>query len=225
VRQATKVPFTSVVGSIEATVGRTIVTYAANDVVFTQGAPSRGVIFLKTGGIRLSVLSYAGQDAVIATLGPGDFFGEGALSGHSVRTETARAIIPSTVFFIPKRQMMTLLHRQPGFSNHFLEHMLTRNASLQADVLDLLFNSGEERLARALLLLAHYGHGTAPQLLSLPVSQQTLAETVGTTRSRINMFLNKFRRLGFIDYDADALTINPSLLSVVARNGRRSVQS
>jgi CRP/FNR family transcriptional regulator, cyclic AMP receptor protein len=164
------------------------------------------------------VLSHAGKEAVVATLGPGDFLGEGALAGHPVRLETARATMATTVLVIPQREMVDLLHSEHAFSDRFIKHMLARNARLEADLVDQLFNSSEKRLARTLLLLARYGKGSKPERVLPTVSQETIAEMVGTTRSRVNFFLNKFRKLGFIDYDADGLTINPSLLTVVVHD-------
>jgi CRP-like cAMP-binding protein len=195
--------------------GKRLATYARGEVVFSQGDPCASVLFIRSGGIQLSVLSHAGKEAIIATLKPGDFVGESALSGHPVRLETARATAASTALAIPKRQMIRLLHSQHGLSDRFIAHMLTRNARLEADLVDQLFNSSEKRLARALLLLARYGNGSKPMRMLPAVSQETLAEMIGTTRPRVNFFLNKFRKLGFIGYDALGLTINPSLLSVV----------
>jgi CRP-like cAMP-binding protein len=195
--------------------GKRLAEYARGEVVFSQGDPCPSVLFIRSGGIQLSVLSHAGKEAIIATLKPGDFVGESALSGHPVRLETARATAASTVLAIPKRQMIRLLHSQHGLSDRFIAHMLTRNARLEADLVDQLFNSSEKRLARALLLLARYGNGNKPIRMLPAVSQETLAEMIGTTRPRVNFFLNKFRKLGFIGYDARGLTINPSLLSVV----------
>jgi CRP/FNR family transcriptional regulator, cyclic AMP receptor protein len=166
----------------------------------------------------LSVVSYSGKEAVVGTLGAGDFFGEGALAGHAVRLETATATMECVVLVVPKREMTRLLHSEPGFSDRFIAHMLTRNARLEADLVDQLFNSSEKRLARTLLLLARYGRGTTPRRVLPKVSQETLADTIGTTRSRVNFFLNKFRRLGFIEYDADGLTIHPSLLTVIVHD-------
>ncbi len=174
-------------------------------------------MYLRSGGIRLSVLSHGGKEAIVATLGPGDFLGEGAIAGQPVRLVTARATMVSTVLVIPKRQMLRLLKTQHAFSDRFITHMLGRNARLEADLVDQLFNSSE-RLARTLLLLARYGHQNTPHRVLPTVSQEALAEMVGTTRSRVNFFLNKFRKLGFIGYDATGLTINPSLLTVVVHD-------
>jgi CRP-like cAMP-binding protein len=175
-------------------------------------------MYLQSGGIRLSVLSHAGKEAIVATLGPGDFLGEGALAGHPVRLETASATMATSVLVVPKRQMIRLLHSHHALSDRFITHMLVRNARLEADLVDQLFNSSEKRLARTLLLLARYGKGEKAQRVLPSVSQETLAEMIGTTRSRVNFFLNKFRKLGFIGYDADGLTINPTLLTLVVHD-------
>src|SRR3954470_6162625 len=192
-----------------------LVNYARADVIFSQGDPCDSVLYLQSGGIRLSVLSHAGKEAIVATLGPGDFLGEGALAGHPVRLETARATMATTALVVPKKQMMHLLHSEHAFSDRFIAHMLMRNARLEADLVDQLFNSSEKRLARTLLLLARYGKGNKPQRMLPVISQGALADMVGTTRSRVNFFLNKFRKLGFIEYDANGLTVHPSLLSLV----------
>ena len=194
------------------------VSYARGDVIFSQGDACDSVMYVRTGGIQLSVISHAGKEAVVATLGPCDFLGEGALAGHPVRLATARATMSSTVVVVPKRHMIRLLRTDLEFSDKFIAYMLLRNARLEADLIDQLFNSSEKRLARTLLLLAHYGKGDKPQRVLPTVSQETLAEMIGTTRSRVNFFLNKFRKLGFIEYDVDGLTINPSLLTVVVHD-------
>jgi CRP/FNR family cyclic AMP-dependent transcriptional regulator len=201
-----------------AGLGKRVVSYARKEVIFSQGDPSDSVMYVRTGGIQLSVLSHTGREAIVATLAPGDFLGEGALAGHSVRLETAVATIASTVAVVPMRQMVHLLHSQRAFSDRFIAHMLIRNARLEADLVDQLFNSSEKRLARTLLLLARYGKGDTPQPMLPAISQETLAEMVGTTRSRVNFFLNKFRKLGFIEYDTGGLTVNPSLLAVVVHD-------
>lgn len=201
-----------------AGLGKRVVTYARADIVFSQGDPCDSVMYVRSGGIRVSVLSHAGKAAILATLGPGDFLGEGALAGHPVRLETATATMTSAVLVVPKRQMIQLLHSQHGLSDRFIAHMLERTARLEADLTDQLFNSSEKRLARTLLLLARYGNRDRPLRLMPAISQKTLAEMIGTTRSRVNFFLSKFRKLGFIGYDAEGLTINPSLLTVVVRD-------
>jgi CRP/FNR family transcriptional regulator, cyclic AMP receptor protein len=201
-----------------AGLGKQVVAFSRSDVIFSQGDPCDSVMYLQRGGIQLSVLSHAGKEAIVATLGPGDFLGEGALAGHPVRLETATATMASAVLVIPKRQMIRLLHSEHTFSDRFIAHMLVRNARLEADLVDQLFSSSEKRLARTLLLLARYGKGDKPRRVLPTVSQETLAEMIGTTRSRVNFFLNKFRKLGFIGYDAGGLTINPSLLTVVVHD-------
>ena len=192
-----------------------VVRFARGDVIFSQGDPCESVMYLRAGEVRLSVLSREGKEAVVATLGAGEFFGEGALAAQKVRLESASATMDSTVLVVPKAEMSKLLHSQHAFSDRFIGHMLMRNARLEADLVDQLFNSSEKRLARTLLLLARYGKTDVPLQVLPRISQETLAEMVGTTRSRVNFFLNKFRKLGFIEYDADGLTINPSLLTVV----------
>ncbi|MCM3879454.1 MAG: Crp/Fnr family transcriptional regulator [Vicinamibacterales bacterium] len=175
-------------------------------------------MYLRAGRVRLSVLSHSGKEAIVATLGPGDFLGEGALAGHPVRLETARATMATTALVVPREEMSRLLHTEHALSDRFIAHILVRNARLEADLVDQIFNLSEKRLARALLLLARYGKGDTPQRILPAISQEALAEMVGTTRSRVNFFLNKFRKLGFIEYDAKGLTINPSLLTVVVHD-------
>ena len=200
--------------------GKRVVSYPPRAVIFSQGDPCNSVMYLQRGGVQLSVISHSWKEAIVTTLGPGDFFGEAALAGHPVRLETATATVASAALVVPKRQMIRLLHSEHSFSDRFISHMLVRNARLEADLIDQLFNPSEKRLARTLLLLGRYGKGDKPQRVLPNVSQETLAEMVGTTRSRVNFFLNKFRKLGFIGYDARGrgLTINPSLLTVVVHD-------
>jgi CRP/FNR family cyclic AMP-dependent transcriptional regulator len=200
-----------------AGLGKRVASYRRKEVVFSQGDPCEHVMYVQKGAIQLSVLSNTGKQAIVAVLGPGEFLGEGALAGHSVRLETATASMASTVLVIGKRQMIRLLHSQHAFSDRFIAHMLLRNARLEADLVDHLFNSSEKRLARTLLLLARYGQEKQPQRLLPRISQETLAEMVGTTRSRVNFFMNKFKKLGFIEYEG-GIKINPSLLTVVVRD-------
>lgn len=196
-----------------AGIARTITTYARSAVVFSQGDPATDVFYLQQGSVKLSVLSRTGKEAVVAILGPGDFFGEGCLAGQPRRMATASALSASTVLVVEKPQMLEMLHKQPSLADRFLSHMLARNIRIEEDLIDQLFNPSEKRLARALLLLARYGKEDQP--LRLPkLSQETLAEMVGTTRSRINFFMNKFRDLGFIEYNGD-IKVNRSLLTVV----------
>ena len=191
-----------------------VVSYAKGKVVFSQGQPSDAVMYVQKGSIKISVLSRTGKEAVVAMLGPGDFFGEGALTGQSIRLGTATATASTTVLVIEKGAMLRLLRDEPTFSERFIAYMLARNLRIEADLVDHLFNSSEKRLARALLLLARFGEVDGPCRRIPKISQETLAEMVGTTRSRVNFFMNKFRDLGFIAYNGD-LKINTSLLSVV----------
>ena len=192
---------------------RQVVKYRRREVVFSQGEPCTDVRYVQTGTIKLAVLSRIGKEAVVAMLGPGDFFGEGALAGQAVRIGTATAEAPSSVLIIEKSAMIRLLHEEPAFSDRFLSYMLNRNIRIEADLVDQLFNSSEKRLARTLLLLARYGQ-VNPQRTLPKISQETLAEMIGATRSRVNFFMNKFRKLGLIEYNG-ALKINSSLLSIV----------
>jgi CRP/FNR family cyclic AMP-dependent transcriptional regulator len=193
---------------------RRVVTYRLGKVVFSQGEPCDDVMYIQKGGITLSVLSRTGKEAVVAMLGPGDFFGEGALAGQSIRIGTATATMPTTVLVIEKGAMVRLLHEGHTFSDRFITYMLARNIRIEADLVDHLLNSSEKRLARTLLLLARYGEQASPERKIPKVSQETLAEMVGTTRGRVNFFMNKFRQLGLIEYNG-GLKINNSLLSIV----------
>jgi len=197
-------------------IARTIAEYAREETIFTQGDVCRHVMYIQSGGVKISVMSKNGREAIVAMLGPGDFFGEGCLSGQPFRLGSATAITPSAILLIDKGRMVRLLHQQHAMSDRFISHMLARNIRIEEDLIDQLFNSSEKRLARALLLLARYGKRDKPVRVVPKVSQATLAEMVGTTRSRVNFFLNKFKRLGFIEYDGELpLKINSSLLSVV----------
>jgi CRP/FNR family cyclic AMP-dependent transcriptional regulator len=184
------------------------------EVVYSQGDAAESVMYLQEGSVKLSVVSEVGKEAVVAILGPGDFFGEGCLAGQSVRMGMATAITPSTVLVIEKSEMFKVLHEQHDVSDRFITFMLSRNIRIEEDLIDQLFNSSEKRLARTLLLLARYGKEDKPHGVLTKVSQETLAEMIGTTRSRVNFFMNKFRKLGFIKYNG-GLQINTSLLSVV----------
>jgi CRP/FNR family cyclic AMP-dependent transcriptional regulator len=197
-----------------AGVERTIKEFKKKDVVYSQGDAAKSVMYLQEGGVKLSVLSEAGKEAVVAILGPGDFFGEGCMAGQPVRMGTATAVGPSTVLVIDKAAMFKVLHEQHALSDRFIGFMLARNIRIEEDLVDQLFNSSEKRLARTLLLLARYGKEDKPHAVLHDVSQETLAEMIGTTRSRVNFFMNKFRKLGFIKYNG-GLQINTSLLSVV----------
>jgi CRP/FNR family transcriptional regulator, cyclic AMP receptor protein len=192
------------------------VNYARGESVFTQGDVCSDVLYIQLGGVKLSVLSRTGREAVVAMLGPGDFFGEGCLAGQTVRMGNATAVTPSTILVVPRAKMAELLHKQHTLSDRFISHMLARNVRIEEDLIDQLFNSSEKRLARALLLLARYGQPQRPIRVVPKISQESLAEMIGTTRSRVNFFLNKFRTLGFIEYNGQLpITIHSSLLSVV----------
>jgi CRP-like cAMP-binding protein len=197
-------------------VARTIVKYRRGDEIFTQGDACGHVMYIQSGGVKLSVLSKSGREAVVAMLGPGEFFGEGCLAGQRYRMGTATAMQPSAILRVAKQKMVRLLHNEHAMSDRFIAHMLARNIRIEQDLIDQLFNSSEKRLARALLLLARYGKPDRLLRVVPKVSQATLAEMIGTTRSRVNFFLNKFKKLGFIEYDGELpLKINNSLLSVV----------
>jgi len=195
-------------------VARRVTEFKKKEAVFSQGDPAKNVLYIQTGGVRLSVVNETGKEAVLAVLGPGDFFGEGCLSGQAIRIVTATAITATTLLVIEKKEMIRVLHEEHAFSDRFISYMLSRNIRVEEDLVDQLFNSSEKRLARTLLLLARYGKEDQPQKLVPKISQEMLAEMVGTTRSRVNFFMNKFKKLGFIKYNG-GLHINTSLLSVV----------
>ena len=193
---------------------RRVVEYRGSEKIYSQGEPAKDVMYIQKGGVKLSVINELGKEAVVAVLGPGDFFGEGSMAGQSVRMGTASAITPTTLLVIEKKEMMRMLHSEHTFSDRFMAYMLSRNIRIEEDLIDQLFNSSEKRLARTLLLLARYGKQDQPQKIVPKVSQEMLAEMIGTTRSRVNFFMNKFRKLGFVRYNG-GLHINSSLLSVV----------
>jgi CRP/FNR family transcriptional regulator, cyclic AMP receptor protein len=197
-----------------AGVARKVVEFKKQEVIFSQGDPATNVLYIQKGGVRLSVVNETGKEAVVAVLGAGDFFGEGCLAGQLVRMGTATAITATTALRIEKKEMIRVLHVEHAFSDRFISYMLSRNIRIEEDLVDQLFNSSEKRLARTLLLLARYGTQDKPQMVLPKISQEMLAEMVGTTRSRVNFFMNKFRKLGFIEYNGE-LQINTSLLSVV----------
>jgi CRP/FNR family cyclic AMP-dependent transcriptional regulator len=197
-----------------AGVARKVTEFKSAEVVYVQGDAAKSVMYLQSGGVKLTVVNEIGKEAVVAILGPGDFFGEGCLAGQSVRMGTATAITPSTVLVIEKNEMFKVLHEEHGLSDRFIKFMLARNIRIEEDLVDQLFNSTEKRLARTLLLLARYGKEDQPHGVLPKMSQETLADMIGTTRPRVNFFMNKFRKLGFIEYNG-GLQINTSLLSVV----------
>ena len=190
------------------------VEYEPATMIFAQGDPATSVMYVEMGAVQLSVLSHAGKEAVVALLEAGHFFGEGCLAGQTQRMATATTVAPSTILAVEKPEMVRQLHAQPAFADRFLTHMLTRNIRIEEDLVDQLFNSTEKRLARTLLLLARYGEPEASHRALPKLSQEVLAEMVGTTRSRVNFFMNKFRDLGFIEYNGD-IKVNSALLTVV----------
>jgi CRP-like cAMP-binding protein len=196
-------------------VARKVVQYQASQKIFSQGDPATSVMYVLKGGVKLTVVNVAGKEAVLAILGPNDFIGEGVVAGQSVRMATATAITPTTLITIERREMVRVLHAEPAFSDRFVAYMLTRNIRIEEDLIDHLFNSSEKRLARTLLLLARYGGKEAQPTKTLPrISQAVLAGMIGTTRSRVSYFMNKFRKLGFIHYNG-GLQVHDSLLTVV----------
>jgi CRP/FNR family cyclic AMP-dependent transcriptional regulator len=197
-----------------AGVSRKVQEFRKNEIIFRQGDPSKNVMYIQKGGVKTTVLNEVGKEAVVAILGAGDFFGEGCMTGLPFRMATATAITPMTGLAIEKDEMIRVLHREHALSDRFISYMLVRNIRTEEDLVDQLFNSSEKRLARTLLLLARYGKQGEPQKVLPKVTQGMLAEMIGTTRSRVNFFMNKFRKLGFIRYNGE-LHINNSLLSVV----------
>ena len=195
-------------------VSRKIIEYRKSDKVYSQGDLATDVLYIQKGGIKLSVVNAVGKEAVVAMIGPGDFFGESCMAGQAVRLGTATALTPATLLVIEKQEMIRVLRTEHAFSDCFTAYMLARNIRIEQDLVDQLFNSSEKRLARILLLLTRYGMQDKPESMLPEVSQETLAEMIGTTRSRVNFFMSKFRKKGFIGYDG-GLHINPSLLNVV----------
>ena len=200
--------------------GRKVVLFSKKQTIFAQGDPSNAVYYIQNGKAKLTVASKSGKEATIGILGEGDFLGESCLAGQSLRMESAAAITDCDVLRIEKTAMMKTLHREHAFSAKFVEHLLARNTRWEADLVDQLFNSSEKRLARILLQLAHFDKEGAPQSVVPTVSQKTLAGMVGTTRSRVSFFMNRFRRSGFVDYDSrNGLQVHSSLLRIVLQEG------
>jgi CRP/FNR family transcriptional regulator, cyclic AMP receptor protein len=195
--------------------GRKVAKFARKEAVFAQGDSAKHVMYIQEGGVKLSVVNQVGKEAVVAILGPGDFFGEACLGGQSLCMATATTISATTVLVIEKNEMIRVLHEEHEFSDRFIAYMLARNIRVEEDLIDQLFNSSEKRLARTLLLLARYGAPGDPRKSLPKVSQETLAEMIGTTRSRVNFFMKKFRDMGFIHYANRKIHIDKSLLSVV----------
>ena len=195
--------------------GKRLLHSRKNDVLFSQGDVADAVFYIQEGRVKLTAVSAQGKEAIVAILESKDFLGEGCLAGQPLRLAGAKALDPSTIVRIDKPAMIQALHEQSAFSELFMAHLLSRNARIEADLVDQLFNSSEKRLARVLLLLAHFGKEDKPELVIAKISQETLAEMVGTTRSRISFFMNKFRKLGLIDYNGGGLHIHSALLNIV----------
>jgi CRP/FNR family transcriptional regulator, cyclic AMP receptor protein len=200
--------------------GRTIATYRRNQIVFSQGEPADAVLYIQQGQVKLTVSSERGKEAVVAIFSTGDFCGEGCLAGQLLRIATAKAIEESKIMRLEKAAMISLLHNEPEFSERFMSHLLARNIRVEADLVDQLFNSSEKRLARILLILSKFGKDDKPERVIPKISQETLAEMVGTTRARVSFFMNKFRKMGLIDYNGH-LEIHSSLLDVVLHDEPR----
>jgi len=195
--------------------GRKIIAFEKGQTIFAQGGPTDAVFYVQKGKIKLAVVSKAGKEATVGVLGEGSFFGEGGLAGQAVRMGSAAAMTDCTILRIDKKSMIAALHREHAFSDLFVSHLLARNIRYEEDLVDQLFNSSEKRLARILLLLAHFGKEDKPEPVIPKISQESLAEMVGTTRSRVSFFMNRFRKLGFVEYDAGGMQVHSSLLNVV----------
>lgn len=197
--------------------GRSLADYQKNKRVFSQGDRAEAIFYIQTGRVKLTVISHQGKEAVVAILGPGDFFGEGCLAGQLIRMATAVAMSKCSIMRLDKTEIIRLLHDEPAFSELFVQHLLSRNIRVEEDLVDQLFNSSEKRLARVLLQLANFGKDARPEPVIPKMSQETLAEIIGTTRSRVSFFMNRFRKLGFIHYNGE-LQVHSSLLNVVLRD-------
>ncbi len=214
VRKRRKAPFDPKTFLAKVGEGKTISKYRKDQIVFSQGQVADAVFYIQKGKVKLTVLSEHGKEAVVAMLGPGDFFGEGCLNGHALRIATTRAMDECTITRLEKAAMIAVIHKEPNFSELFMAYLLSRNSRIEEDLIDQLFNSSEKRLARLLLVLANFGKEGRPEPIVGKISQETMAEMIGTTRSRVSFFMNKFRKLGFIEYNGK-LEIHNSLLSVV----------
>jgi CRP/FNR family transcriptional regulator, cyclic AMP receptor protein len=203
--------------------GRSIAKSREGQIIFSQGDPADALFYIQKGKVKVTTLSRHGKEAVVAILGAGDFFGEGCLAGQPLRISTVATIVDSSIARLDKASVIRVLHEQPAFSELFMAYLLARNIRMEADLIDQLFNSSEKRLARLLLLLANFGKEGRPQPVVAKISQETLAEMIGTTRSRVSFFMNKFRRLGFVKYNGH-LEVHSSLLSVVLHDDPRSVR-
>lgn len=195
--------------------GRKIVAFPKKQAIFVQGDPSDAVFYIQQGKVKLTVVSQSGKEATIGILSPGDFFGEGCLTGQVLRLSSATAMTDCSVMKIDKKSMIEVLHREQALSDMFVAYLLARNIRYEEDLVDQLFNSSAKRLARVLLLLAHFGKDGKPESVIPTISQETLAEMVGTTRSRVSFFMNRFRQMGFIEYNSEELQVHSSLINVV----------
>jgi CRP/FNR family cyclic AMP-dependent transcriptional regulator len=216
-RRKAKTPFDASAFLARANGGKEIKTYRNNQRIFVRGSTAGAVFFIQKGKVKLTVVSKQGSEAVVGLLGEGDFFGEGCLAGQTLRMATAVAISPCSIMKLEKAAMVRLLHDEPSFSEMFVAHLLARNVKIEEDLVDQLFNSSEKRLARVLLLLANFGKESKPKEVISKLSEETLAEIVGTTRSRVSVFMNRFRKFGFIDYNG-VLKVHSSLLNVVLKD-------
>jgi CRP/FNR family transcriptional regulator, cyclic AMP receptor protein len=213
-KRKNKLPFDPKVFLSKVNGGRKISDYTKDQIVFSQGAPADSVFYIKSGKVKITVLSDQGKEAVVSVLGKDDFFGEGCLAGQALRLATVRTISECVIVRIAKADITRVIHQEPAFAELFISHLLARNIRVQEDLVDQLFNSSEKRLARILLLLANFGKESQPEPIIAKISQETLAEMIGTTRSRVSFFMNKFRKLGLIDYNG-SIEIHPALLNVV----------
>jgi CRP-like cAMP-binding protein len=213
-KKVRKLPFDAKVFLSTANSGRALCNYRKNEVVFRQGDPADAVFYIQKGKVKITVVSEQGKEAVVAVLGPDEFFGEGSLNRQLRRMGTAVAMTECEIMRVEKAAMIHVLHKQPAFSEMFISHLLERAVRVEQDLVDQLFNSSEKRLARALLLLANFGKETSPEPVIAKVGQEMLADMIGTTRSRVSHFMNKFRKLGLIDYNGN-IEVHPSLLNVV----------
>jgi CRP/FNR family transcriptional regulator, cyclic AMP receptor protein len=213
-KKAKKVSFDPKLFLASVSGGRTIASYRKGEVIFSQGRPADAVFYIQRGKVKITVVSEQGKEAVVAVLGPDEFCGEGCLTGQPLHLATAAAMTECEIMRLEKGTMVRVLHEEPAFSEFFVSHLLTRTIRVEADLVDQLFNSSEKRLARALLLLANFGKESPPEPIIAKISQETLAEMIGTTRSRVSFFMNKFKKFGLINYNGH-LEIHRSLLNVV----------
>jgi CRP/FNR family transcriptional regulator, cyclic AMP receptor protein len=213
-KKVKKAPFDARAFLATVDTGRSRSNYRTSELIFSQGDPADAVFFIQNGKVKLTVVSEQGKEAVVALSGPGEFFGEGCLAGQPRRMATATAMIECEIMRLEKQAMIRVLHEEPAFSEMFVSHLLERTIRVEADLVDQLFNSSEKRLARALLLLANFGKEGRPEPILAKISQETLAEMIGTTRARVSFFMNKFRRLGLIDYNGH-IEVHSSLLNVI----------